>query len=299
MANLRIIDVSPVIYAGSRDTRKNIEGALLETVGGFKPQQIPSGGLAFLWNIIYEYGNSDTLIFCFDRPPTIKKAMWPDYKSGRTHPEGVMSQKDLAEELVRECGFLCCAKEGYEADDFIYDLCMKYKTVFDHIYVHTGDSDMYCVVDTNVEVVPSSSTAKHITYENFRNTVVLDKVIPYNMLTFEKILNGDKSDNIPPLPRALVMEMLRVLNTPFNQPRMGKRVFVRTLVEQLFPIALRQVDLVFPLPMDESDLEFDFAIVPNFYKASIWGYLIGNRNFAIPKKIPMDIAEKRASLFDR
>ena len=49
----------------------------------------------------------------------------------------------------------------------------------------------------NVTVLPNSSRSKTVTKQNFTYTARTGKYTPYNALTFYKILEGDKSDNIP------------------------------------------------------------------------------------------------------
>ena len=251
---LHLVDTSSAVYAGSVNKHSFISGPVVRTANGYRERIIPTGGLSQLFNIVYQYMNTGTIVFCCDRPPTIKRGMFPGYKGNRHADENVNIQKSIVEYVLEDCGFTVLYQEGYEADDLIYSCVQKFKNEYDHIYIHTGDSDLYFLVDDNVGILPTHSRAKTVTRENYEYTVKTNKHIAYNTLSFQKVLDGDMSGkNLPPLPRPVQNKLVECFAMPSYQVRMGDKELMRQLVEFLVPEALTQFDLIYPLLADVPD----------------------------------------------
>lgn len=291
---LHILDISPHIYAGNVNKRAVIRDELRNTPNGWVENSIPSGGIAYLFNKIYDFGYKDKMVFVADRCATIKKAMYPDYKGDRTPKPEVDNQCEIAELILKQCGFDLLYEEGYEADDIIWSLVQKYKSEYDKVYVHTGDSDMYVLVDDNVEVVPASSKGKHVTRANYEVTVLKNEIVPYNSLTFAKVLYGETGDNIPPLPKHLSAKLRQAFYSPFYYGKMGDKQFMRSIIESLFPEALANFDLVYPLDVSVS---IDRYSSPDLSLTRVWGRLVGNNRFQQVKAIPVSVKQMKNQLF--
>ena len=69
---------------------------------------------------------------------------------------------------------------------------------------------------------------------------------------------------------------------------MGDREYMRGLIELHVPEALKQFDLVYPLPID---IDFDKDKEVDKYRLEGWGYLVGNKHFRKPETIPSDIKD--------
>jgi hypothetical protein len=205
------------------------------------------GGVSQLFNLVYKYLDTGTFVFCCDRAPTVKRGMDEMYKTSRNKNERVVTEKEIAEFVLADCGFTVLAEEGYEADDLIYTCVQKFKNQYDHVYVHTGDSDLYLLVCENVSILPTHSKAKTVTLENFQYTVKKDHNIKYNTITFQKVLDGDRSKDIHPLDVDLKCKAVDLFGEDFYRVRMGNKTFMRELVEQHIPAILPQFDLVYPL----------------------------------------------------
>lgn len=217
---LRLFDVSQYIASGS----KNIvisDGVIMDG-GKFRSKDLPVGGLSYLLNVVHEYQNDNTdLVFCCDRPPRIKRRIheqnfpyYHGYKGNRPmRDESITIQRQLAEEVLRDCGFNVLAVEDVEADDIIASLVKYYKDSYDHIYIHSLDSDLFYLVCDNVEIVPMTEgyysrgvlvrRGKHITMQNWENEVDKDYVIPYDTLTIQKMCKGESGDNIPSVTKEM------------------------------------------------------------------------------------------------
>lgn len=252
--DLFIFDVSPIVHAGSINHYARMEKTISDGVT-WQTLQVPCGGISLIFNTLYSVVGHGDCVFCCDRNPTIKKDMFSGYKANREHSEYITMCKTVAEYILQLCGGTVIARAGYEADDIIYTLVKRLHDQYDNIYIYTGDSDMYFLVDAKVSIRPSSSRAKTVDIHNY-NTVLKSKGAVYNSLTVQKILKGDQSDCIPALPRDVQDRLARVLYQPAMLPQLGDATFVRSWVSSIEPKALPQVDLVFPLEVDDIPLEF-------------------------------------------
>lgn len=244
---LHVVDMSPCIYAGSFNTRSFIQGDIINTANGYRERNIPTGGTAMLFNILAQYMGTGPIAFVADRNPTIKKEQYGYYKGSRKHPENVSISKDVAEFILQDCGFPIYAYDGYEADDVIYTIVKKNLDAYDHIYVHTADSDLYLLVCDKVSILPTSSQAKTVTLDNYTYTCKKNKTTPYNAVVFEKFLAGDAGKDIPALPKEVRQRIVASMCTPLLMPHLGNPEVVLSLVKALFPEHLDRARLFYPL----------------------------------------------------
>lgn len=109
--------------------------------------------------------------------------------------EAFVSQKEVVMGLLPSLGVWVAQQKGLEADDIIYSLVRRYKSMGWKITIVSGDKDFHQLIDEDVEVyVPSK--------EVFLHTHTCKKYYGY---TPEEcvdylILDGDKSDKIPGVP---------------------------------------------------------------------------------------------------
>lgn len=272
---LRVFDLSSYGYAGNVNKRAFFEGPIVQLSTGYTQRIVPAGGISLLFNQLYQYVGNCDLVFCADRTPTIKKEMFPNYKISRSHPTDVGIQKEVMEFVLNACGLTVLAEEGYEADDLIYSVVQKFKRNYDNVYVHTADSDLFLLVDENVSIDKTHSRSKEVTIENYPYVVKKNKITPYNMLSFLKVLNGDPKDDIPPLDKYQAQQILDILDTDFYVPKMGNKEFIRATLESFAPWTLTQFDLVYPLdaPVPDEIKCGDIKLIREF------GYAMKNSLF--------------------
>lgn len=279
--NLHVIDVSPHIHVGSITKGKFFEGEVINTPNGWKQLTIPTGGISFLFNKIFEFSKGNTMVFACDRPATNRKNIDSAYKANRGEKPDVDSQKIIVERILEDCGFQVLYEDGYEADDIIYSIVQKYKhdPSIDHIYVHTDDSDLYINVDDKVSILQCSSRGKNITRANYETTVSKKEVIPYNSLTFRKMLEGDTADGVKGLPK----DMRSVIYNFFmNQPALRDNLHVPGIVEAAIkarfdnPLLIKNFQLIYP---HEVDVFVDLANTPDYNKTGSWGAAVQNSNY--------------------
>jgi hypothetical protein len=217
--NLRLFDVSEYISAGSK--KVTISNGVIEDGGKFRPNEMPCGGLTYLFNTIYEYNDANTdLVYCIDRPPHIKRALhertFPNmqgYKGNRAKKDdSIVIQREMAEDILQRLGLNVLAVDDLEADDVIASVVQYYKDDYEHVYIHGMDSDLFYLVCDNVEVVPLTNGyvwngkmhvhGKHINMSNWESQVCRDYIVPYDTLTIHKLCMGEMGDGIPAIDSA-------------------------------------------------------------------------------------------------
>lgn len=246
---LHIFDMLPFIHAGSVNKYSRLE-QLVDVGTTWKTQVTPTGGVSWLLKNIYSSASTGDVLVASDRTPTIKRDMLPTYKINRHHDPLISMQRDVAEYILQHCNVSVVARVGYEADDIIYSAVQKFHDKYNNIYVYTGDSDMAFLVDEKVEIRPTNSKGKHITRENYEK-VAIKGGVTYNCVTMSKILGGDTSDNIPGLPRDVWPKVAEMFYRDQFYAKLGDKQFVREWMSLLFPDLVPQVDLVFPLDVDD------------------------------------------------
>lgn len=201
---LHILDTSNYIYAGAFG-KLYISRGVRQSGGEYEANEAPIGGVRFLLKNVFSFPTDAVVMPVFDRTPTIKREMYADlygdqfgYKGTRpTKTVDITYQKEYAEWILRDLGYPVQAIDGYEADDVIYSLVQYYKDDFEHIYIHTRDSDLSFLVSDKVSIAQVGTLGKVIDMNNY--TSVADKTgyCAYNTVHLRKMCTGDKSDNIP------------------------------------------------------------------------------------------------------
>jgi hypothetical protein len=140
--------------------------------------------------------------------------MLDGYKGTRPRkPLHTTMQRQIAEDVLERIGLNVLAIEDLEADDVIASVVNYYKDDYEHVYIHSLDSDLFYLVGDNVEVVPLTKGymsdgklivhGKHINMRNWETQVNKDFIIPYNTLTLDKLCKGESGDNIPAIDKTL------------------------------------------------------------------------------------------------
>lgn len=275
---LQVVDISCMIYGGLKKDGCYIKAPMLKTVNGFKDMNVPTGGIAYMFKLIRQSMGHCDMVFCGDRLPTIKLAMYPGYKEDRQEKrsENADRQKEIAELILKDCGLQVIARDGYEADDAEYSIAKLYKNQYDKVEVYVNDADLYICVDDNVEIMPPAENGKYVTKDNYSRTVSSKEIVPYNTVTFDKFLFGCKSDCVKELrPRALREQIYHTFYKPSNYEILGDKRRMRLFVEKYFPEALNQFDVIYPLDMDVEVLPTEW----NFNRIKVWADKIGCWDF--------------------
>lgn len=225
MSVLRIYNVSDYVYAGSFSYEKYKKGennyakvfksGVRELPNGsFGYGELPVGGVSYMLNPIFEniaseYNKNDTMVFCIDSTPTVKRKMYYDilhdengYKAGRARKKLYTEvQLKMIKEVLELISPNVFIADGYEADDIITTIVKEYKDYYDKIYIHAVDGDFNVLVQGNVCISNVGARGKLITEDNFSKVLTSKNgmPLPFNTSILEKLEYGDKSDNIPPI----------------------------------------------------------------------------------------------------
>lgn len=272
MSELHIFDMMAFVHAGN----VNKYSFMQQTVrngAGWETQVIPTGGASLIFNSLYELVGRHDVVVVSDRNPVIKKDMIPGYKENRSKRHDITVNKAATEYILQQCKVPLLARDGYEADDLAYSIVQDTKGKYDHVYLYTGDSDWYFMVDKNTSIRKSSSRAKDVNYENYEDVTGYW----YNSITLSKICDGDSSDNIPSLPRDISAAIQKKFVKNSLRGMLGDKEKVLNLFNAFFPNYTYQVDNVFPLYVSGLPTEFgeaDRRALCNF------GMAIKNKKFA-------------------
>lgn len=297
---LKIFDISAFIYSGSVNEKARIKSEIKKYPSGeYYQDEIMSGGISFLFNQLLNIRDDELYVFAADREASYKKSIYPDYKSNRnrkdTKEKNIEQQKELAEIILRKCGFQVLYEDCYEGDDIEYTLCQKYKNQFEKIELYNNDRDLCIVIDDNVDMLPSDSRGKVITKENYRYTVSSKNVIPYNTVTYNKFLYGCASDTVKALPKDIRVAIETAFSNKEVQAKVWDREYMKDLLKMTFPEALDQFEVIYPVYL--SDIELDFDKTPNKELIKEWAKVIGNKKFPKVSVLSDSVRDIKESFF--
>ncbi|MDP3953278.1 MAG: 5'-3' exonuclease H3TH domain-containing protein [bacterium] len=162
----------------------------------------PTGALYGLASILIKLFNEDHPLYAvaaFDRPePTFRDDMYDEYKATRPPtPDTLVDQLKEARVLMEHFGIKTVEIPGYEADDLIATLAVKFSNSDLQVEIMSGDLDILQVVegDRIVAQVPKKGISETTIYNE--NQVKERFGVSPEALADYKGLVGDTSDNIP------------------------------------------------------------------------------------------------------
>ena len=146
----------------------------------------------------------DYVAVAFDvSAPTFRHKMYDEYKAGRrAMPDELRPQMSLIKDVLRAMNIKVMELEGYEADDILGTVAKTSSNKNIHTYILTGDKDsLQLISDTSSVVMPGKSGSK-TEYTIFTPEVLKENMnIEPRQVIELKALMGDKSDNIPGVPK--------------------------------------------------------------------------------------------------
>lgn len=261
---INVYDVSAYIYAG------------MNTNFGKKAKYsgIPTGGIYNLMRAIASaIKNKDIVVLTFDSW-TNASSILPGYKGGRSRVADVRFQVDLAYQYLKNTVPNCYKFEGYEADWIaasVFDEVVAMKDFY--ISGYTVDLDWaHNIVNEKTQLLPASTNFYLVNKDNFEQIVWNKNInIPFNTITFSKVLFGDASDGVSPMyvPGKYDLESLfkiycqfcikngldnRLKSTALNYVNTFKEHFGEKAYDEL----LKRIDVFYPRPLpNRGTLSFD------------------------------------------
>lgn len=140
--------------------------------------------------------NPSYVAVCFDSPGGCarRKRLLPSYKANRKKPDdALVSQLNLARDMVRDLGLAVVAKEGIEADDLMAFLALSAQKQQMHSVLVTSDKDVYQFLSDYISIWPSGGK------EEFKGPeAAVEKFgVEQKFLPDYFAIVGDASDNVP------------------------------------------------------------------------------------------------------
>lgn len=201
---------------------------------------------------------------CFDSPGGCarRKNLWPAYKGTRKKPDdALVSQLNLARELVRELGLAVVAKPGIEADDLMAFLATRAAAEKVPSVLATTDKDVYQFLSDFIHIWPAGGK------DGFKGPeAAVEKFgVSADFLADYFSIVGDASDNIPGImgvgPKSAVQLITRfghledILRAAHNDsPDMKPALSKKILDHEGEALLSKQ------LVMFDSNLEMDFSL---------------------------------------
>jgi DNA polymerase I len=187
---LYLIDGSNLIYRAYYAIRSPL------TSRGGLPTNAAFGFTRMLRDLIRNE-KPDHLGIAFDPPgPTFRHEMFPEYKAKReAPPEDLIPQFNMIREIVRAFDIPVLELQGFEADDVIGTLAVRFAEKDIETIIVSGDKDLAQLVNDSVTVL---DTMKKVQYDSEK---VREKFgVGPDQIVDLLGLAGDTSDNIPGIP---------------------------------------------------------------------------------------------------
>lgn len=188
MSILHVLDVSALVHTGTSVCDDSYYGC-------------PVGGLRYLNRYICQaFVRENDIVLAFDSP-SFRNELLGEYKSGRNKNVSVISQIEIAYEMLSSCGVKCEKHDGYEADDIIEWAVQAGEANEDYyqIMIHGNDYDLCHSIRPNVKFCGCSSNVASVTAGNFSTAVAKGEFVKYNTISAYKVFCGCSSDKIPEL----------------------------------------------------------------------------------------------------
>ncbi len=153
------------------------------------------GFVRWLLKLINEK-NPSYVAVCFDSPGGCarRKRLLPSYKANRKKPDdALVSQLNLARDMVRDLGLAVVAKEGIEADDLMAFLALSAQQQQVPSVLVTSDKDVYQFLSEYISIWPSGGK------DGFKGPeAAVEKFgVEQKFLPDYFAIVGDASDNVP------------------------------------------------------------------------------------------------------
>lgn len=212
MANILLVDASPLIYANYNAMKR------------FKTKAGVSTGLRFGFmrsmRSYVEKTQADRVAICLDLPGPVKKAEGvEDYKANRAWTEEKQEMYDQVPDLMTMLSYTRYARvqaEGYEADDVIAFLARKFAKANHSVYIVSPDNDLLQLVNDKIQIWMPPKKKEKAWFKD--KDYCLDKfgVYPEDLLYFRAAI-GDSSDNlkgcVTPGNKSALVEMIHTKKT--------------------------------------------------------------------------------------
>jgi len=191
------------------------------------PEQINNLHIYFTLNAIFSYVTkfqADKTICVWDEKPVYKvnerKTMFSDYKGGRSTDSSPHQNNDIIKAMLCSLGISSIFPCELEADDIVAYICKNYTG---HKTIVSVDKDFIQLINKTTSLY---DPIRKIEYNNSN----LHALIGYSEVDYwfkAKCLAGDKSDNVPGIPKFGKVKIKRFLDGEITLTEEEQAIFDR------------------------------------------------------------------------
>ncbi len=160
-------------------------------------------GFTLLFQKLMRTYRPDYCAVSFDHGKSFRHEMFPEYKGHRPDMPGDMKRQwEWLPPLVEGFGYPCLFAEGYEADDVLASLAVKFASDDVHVYIVSSDKDFAQVFSDQIFLLDEGHAGKVYGPADLAAKFKLGDTLqlrPDQVLDL-LALSGDSSDNIPGVP---------------------------------------------------------------------------------------------------
>lgn len=242
-------------------------------------------------NAVYGFLNIYYMIMDMVRPsyvavafdisrPTFRHEMYAEYKAGRrSMPDELRPQMSLIKDILNAMNVKVLELEGFEADDILGTISNINVKKDISTYILTGDKDSLQLVSNKTSVIMPSTKMGKTEYTIYTPEVLKEKmgIEPYQVIELKSLM-GDKSDNIPGVPKVgektamSLLEKCSTLDNIYeNIDTLDITELLRTRLKENREIAYLSHDLAtinvnVPIDVDYDELKLKDVNLPELSK---------------------------------
>ena len=231
-------------------------------------------GFLNIMNKILDEENPDYLLAAFDvKAPTFRHEIFKEYKGTRKPmPDELRSQVPVLKELLVLMGIKIYEKAGLEADDILGTVAKRAEKAGMQVSLVSGDRDLLQVATDNIKVrIPKTKFGKTEVFDYNTQDVINEYMVPPLGIIELKALMGDKSDNIPGVPKIgektateLLVKYENIENLKEHLSEITKKS-VRETLEQNFDMAVLSKTLATINIDADIDVDYEDCRLHNIY----------------------------------
>jgi len=208
------------------------------------------------------------LAVVFDtKEPTFRHDIYPEYKATREKmPEEMAAQYPRLVDTLEKLNFVILQKEGYEADDIIGTISKRFARQDKDVYIVSGDKDMAQLVNDHVFLYSPGKSNQPPEILDRKGVIEKLGIEPEQIIDWLALM-GDKSDNIPGIPKVgektavnILKEYESVNNLYDNIDSFKEGAIKQNLIQYKdqteISKKLAQIDLDVPIDISIDNLKF-------------------------------------------
>lgn len=223
MTGTLIIDGNNLIHR----TYWTAKNQAVKTNTADSPEQINNLHIYFTLNAIFSYVTKfqpEKTIVVWDEKPDYRvnerKALFSDYKGGRSNDASPHQNNNVIKNILRTLGISSIFPRELEADDIIAYICKSFEG---KKVVVSVDKDFIQLIDATVTLYDPIRKIEY-NYSNLLSLTGYDDVVTWFNV---KCLTGDKSDNVPGIPKFGKVKIKKYLNGEFELTEEEQAIYDR------------------------------------------------------------------------